>query len=167
MTVLIENELGYKFDFDELKLADEVVRAVLYEETCPYEAEVNIRLVDDDTIKHVNSQFRDINAVTDVLSFPAVEFTNPSEYAILKGNEMLYFNPDTNELMLGDIMLSIPRTKEQAMEYGHELRREYAFLIVHSMLHLLGYDHLKEVDEQIMKDKQEIILDKLRITRES
>ena len=76
------------------------------------------------------------------------------------------FNPDTGELLLGDIVISVPRAEAQAEEYGHSLRREYAFLIAHSMLHLLGYDHMSPEEAAVMEQKQEAALQALGITRD-
>ena len=165
MNVLIENEHHYQFDFDYIKVANDVIAGVLTMENCPYEAEVNIALVDDETICAINEEFRSINKPTDVLSFPMLEFTKPSNYDILSGDGVSYFHPDSGELMLGDIVISIPTTIRQAQEYEHGLKREYAFLIAHSMLHLLGYDHLRAQDAKEMETKQEKALEQLKITR--
>ena len=165
MSVLIENELGFQFDFDYVQVANEVVDTMLAMEECPYEAEVNITLVEDDTILKLNKEFRDIAKSTDVLSFPMLEFPKPADYDILNGSAEPYFHPDSGELILGDVVISVPTTIRQAQEYEHEVKREYAFLIAHSMLHLLGYDHLTEQEAKQMEEKQEKILKKLTITR--
>lgn len=165
MSVLIENELNYQFDFDYQKIAEEVVEATLILESCPYEAEVNITLVDDETILGINKEFRGISTPTDVLSFPMLEFTKPANYDILKNNGALYFHPDSGELILGDIVISIPTVMRQAKEYEHKIKREYAFLLTHSTLHLLGYDHLDKQEAQEMEEKQDKILEKLKIAR--
>ena len=113
-------------------------------------AEVNVTLVNDDEIKELNSAFRGIDKSTDVLSFPLGE---NGEYDI---------NPETDALMLGDIVISVEHALKQAEEYGHSIDREIAFLTVHSMLHLLGYDHVNnEAEEKEMFKKQEEILIKM------
>ena len=165
MSVLMDNELKVQFDFDYIQVANDVVDTALVMEECPYAAEVNITLVDDDTILELNKEFRDIAKPTDVLSFPMLEFPKPADYDILKGGAELYFHPDSGELLLGDIVISVPTMIRQAQEYEHESKREYAFLIAHSMLHLLGYDHLAEQEAKQMEEKQEKILEQLKITR--
>ena len=165
MSILMDNELEFQFDFDYVQVANDVVDTTLVIEDCPYAAEVNITLVDDDTILELNKEFRDIAKPTDVLSFPMLEFPKPADYDILKNSAELYFHPDSGELILGDIVISVPTAIRQAQEYEHEIKREYAFLIAHSMLHLLGYDHLEEQEARQMEEKQEKILEKLTITR--
>ena len=165
MSVLMDNELKFQFDFDYIQVANDVVDTTLATEDCPYAAEVNITLVDDDTILELNKEFRDIAKPTDVLSFPMLEFPKPADYDILNDSAKLYFHPDSGELILGDIVISVPTAIRQAQEYKHAIKREYAFLIAHSMLHLLGYDHLAEQEAKQMEEKQEKILKKLTITR--
>lgn len=165
MAVLIENEREYELDFDCQTVAEEVAARVLELERCPYEAEINLILTDDEEIRSTNHNFRGIDKETDVLSFPMVDFTNPANYDILENGFEIFFNPDTKALMLGDIMISVPRAKEQAEQFGHDLKREYAFLIAHSILHLLGYDHMSEEEAKVMELKQETALQDLNITR--
>ena len=93
-----------------------------------------------------------------------IDFPAPADYSILEQDDS-YFHPESGELLLGDIMISIPRAIEQAREYGHSLKREYAFLIAHSMLHLLGYDHMEENERLLMEQKQEQALQSLHIER--
>ena len=117
-------------------------------------------------IKRYNTEFRGIEKETDVLSFPNLDYVSPSDFSCMEGNEIDFINPESNEIILGDIIISINKVYSQAEEYGHTLKREFAFLIVHSMLHLLGYDHMDEEDAAIMEPKQEAILNSLNITRE-
>jgi len=166
MSILIENEHDYQLDFDYQKVAEDVIEATLTMEHCPYEAQVNITLVDDESIADINREFRGIDKATDVLSFPMIEFTKPAEYDIILGGNASYFELDSEELLLGDIIISIPTAIRQAREYGHDMTREYAFLIAHSVLHLLGYDHIDEQEANDMEKKQETILKKLGITRD-
>ena len=127
-------------------------------------SEINLILTTDEEIHRTNKEFRDMDRPTDVLSFPMVDFEAPADYDILEEDDS-YFHPETGELMLGDIMISIPRAVEQAKEYGHSVKREYAFLIAHSMLHLFGYDHMEEEERAVMEQKQREILQQLSITR--
>lgn len=166
MTLQFENEQEYRFPFDCEQIADLVVNQVLDAENCPYEAEVSLTLTDNQEIHRLNREFRQIDRPTDVLSFPLVDFPEPADYQVLEeeGWEDC-FNPETGELMLGDIVISVERAREQAAEYGHSLKREYAFLIAHSMLHLLGYDHMTPEEAADMEARQAKALDELGITR--
>ena len=113
-------------------------------------AEVEVTLVNDETIKEINAKFRNIDASTDVLSFPLGE------------NGVYDENPETGAKMLGDIVISVEHAISQADLYGHGIEREVAFLTVHSMLHLLGYDHEKGgLEKTIMREKEEKVLDAL------
>ena len=120
--------------------------------------------MDNNRIHDINKEFRDIDRPTDVLSFPMVEYDDAGEFAFLEDEDDC-FNPETGELMLGDIIISLDKVEEQAIAYGHSFTREYAFLIAHSMLHLMGYDHMTDDDASIMEAKQRAILDNLNITR--
>ena len=164
MTVDFENEQEQSFDFDFQEVASQVIETVLDQEQCPYEAQVSLVLTDDETIHRTNLEFRKIDRATDVLSFPMVDFPAPADYSVLEEDETC-FHPESGELLLGDIMISIPRAVEQAQSYGHSIKREYTFLVAHSMLHLLGYDHMEEEERQIMEEKQEQALQKLHIAR--
>ena len=113
-------------------------------------AEVEVSIVDDEIIKEMNKEFRNIDSSTDVLSFPLGE---NGEYDI---------NPETGAKMLGDIVISVDHATAQAELYGHGIEREFAFLTVHSMLHLLGYDHVNGgLEQTIMREKEESVLDAL------
>ena len=128
--------------------------AVLVHEQFEKTAEVGVRFVDDDEIRALNAKHRNIDDVTDVLSFPLGE---NGEYDV---------NHDTGALLLGDIVISLPRAVEQARLYGHTLQRELAFLTVHSMLHLLGYDHEAGGLEAVrMREKEEQVLVQLGLPR--
>ena len=112
----------------------------------------------------MNTEFREIAAPTDVLSFPMIPFETPADYAIVEEDES-YFDLDTDELLLGDIMISVDKVFAQAEEYGHSVTREFCFLVAHSMLHLLGYDHMTPEEAVVMENKQRTALDELGITR--
>ena len=130
--------------------------AALEEEGIDDTAEVSVTLVDNEGIRELNREHRDIDRETDVLSFP------------LGDDDGYEVDPDNDAIMLGDIVISLEKAAQQAEEYGHSYRREVAFLITHSLFHLLGYDHVNsEKEEKIMFGKQEKVLDKLGITREA
>lgn len=164
MTIEFEKEYDKDLGINYEEIADKVINAALDYEECPYEAEVSLTLVDNNRIHDINKEFRDIDRPTDVLSFPMVEYDNAGEFAFLEDEDDC-FNPETGELMLGDIIISLDKVEEQAIAYGHSFTREYAFLIAHSMLHLMGYDHMTDDDASIMEAKQRAILDNLNITR--
>ncbi len=165
MTVTMENESGQEFDFPYRELAEQVVEAVLDMENFPFETEVNVLLVTEEEIRAVNRTQRSQDQVTDVLSFPLIEYPGPGDFSQVDALEN-NFNPDTGEAMLGDILLCAQRVKEQAFAYGHSEKREYAFLIAHSMLHLLGYDHMRSEEASVMEGKQEKILQNMQIFRD-
>ena len=125
--------------------------------------EVSVSFVGEDEIRELNKEYRNNDNVTDVLSIPAVE--NPDRGVINVEEHAADLNPETWLLNLGDIIICLPRAKAQAKEYGHSLKREVAFLALHSLLHLLGYDHMIPEDEQQMTALQTEILDKLNIKR--
>lgn len=159
-------EGGADFDFDPVQVAAAVAGEALDEEKCPYAAEVSLTLVGEDAIHALNRSARRIDRVTDVLSFPMTEYSAPGNFKEAEASGWDSFDPDTGRLMLGDIVICVPRVFSQAAEYGHSVKREYAFLIAHSLLHLMGYDHMTEEEEKVMFAKQEKILRSLNITRE-
>ena len=139
--------------------------AVLAYEKFEKPAEVSISFIDNREIRHLNAEFRGKDIETDVLSFPQVEYESPVDFSWAEAHERDCFDPDTGELLLGDIVISLDKVKEQAEKYGHGVRREYAFLIAHSMLHLLGYDHMTEDEAKDMETRQSAVLEHLNITR--
>lgn len=167
MTFCVENETEVRFDFDEEELITKVATKTLSMLECPYEVEVNVLITDSQGIRTYNREYRDIDKETDVLSFPAVDYEEPGDFTLVEEHELDYMNPDSGELFLGDIMLCTERIFSQAQEYGHSVLREFAFLIAHSMLHLLGYDHMSKEEETEMFALQEKILEELGITREA
>lgn len=124
-------------------------------------AEVSVTFTDDGTVHEYNREYRNIDRPTDVLSFPACQFD--SGKVEVKGENI---DPETGALFLGDIMISLERANAQAEEYGHSRLRETAFLMAHSLLHLLGYDHMTEPDSRRMEALCGQALDRLGITRE-
>lgn len=130
------------------------VKGALAYEAFPYNAEVSVTFTDNAGIHELNLSHRGIDRPTDVLSFPMYDF---------RAGEL---PDDCGAVQLGDIVISLEKAREQAIEYGHTLKREIAFLAVHSTLHLLGYDHeLSEKDETDMFRRQDEIMEKLGITR--
>ena len=134
---------------------------------CPFECEADLTITDDEGIRRLNREFRGLDEPTDVLSFPLLEFNAPGRFDIGEADRVQDLDPETGELMLGSVVISLERAASQARSYGHSLKREIAFLIVHSMLHLQGFDHIKEEDRIVMEKAQEEILDGLKITREA
>ncbi len=164
MTLNIVCEVNPEFSFHYKKLAKELVTAVMDQERFEYEAEINLTLVDDAGIQEINREFRQIDRATDVLSFPMIDYKAPADFSGID-TQWDVVNPDTGEVMLGDIVISVDRVRRQAEEYGHSQKREYAFLIVHSMLHLFGYDHMEPEEAKVMETRQRMVLDNLKIYR--
>lgn len=165
MTIHIEEEVQPELPFHYKELAEEVIRAALKAEGFPFEAEIGLLLVSLEGIQEINSAQRGLDSPTDVLSFPLIEYRTPGDFSGI-GQEADNFNPDTGEVMLGDIVLCTDKVQEQAERFGHSMRREFAFLILHSMLHLFGYDHMEEEEAAIMEEKQHVILGQMGIVRE-
>lgn len=158
MTINIEYETEERLKVPYEEIIREVVEEALDFERCPYEAEVNVILTDNEDIRQINQEFRGIDSPTDVLSFPMIEYGAPSDFDHVEEMENDCFNPETGELLLGDIVVSTDKVKEQAGKYGHSETRELAFLVAHSMLHLCGYDHMEDSERAVMEKKQEEIL---------
>ena len=160
--VIIENNQDKEEISEELtETIDKVCRKTLELEGCEFDAEISVTIVDNEEIRRLNKEFRDKDAATDVLSFPILEFDED-------GNAIdADFDYDGGSVVLGDIVISAQRAREQAESFGHSFKREIAFLTVHSMLHLLGYDHVDDPEgEKIMTQKQETVLNRLNITRD-
>ena len=165
MTLVYETDTVYSFPFEPQEVAVKVITQTLTMENCPYETEINLLLTSDSEIQKLNQQFRNIDNPTDVLSFPTIDYSIPSDFTDVKENIIDVFHPETGELLLGDIVISVDRLRKQARSYGHSEKREFAFLIAHSVLHLLGYDHLNDDERRIMEEKQSMILNTLKILR--
>lgn len=164
--ILTEGPEGRRFDFDAPALADRVCGAVLNAENCPYDAQACLLVTDEEEVHRMNLEYRGIDRTTDVLSFPAVPFEAPADFSAAEESAMDCMDPDTGFLQLGDIVINASRVWEQAADYGHSPRREFAFLVAHSMLHLCGYDHMTGEEAAVMESKQEAILQALGIPRE-
>lgn len=150
MDVLFENNTNEEINY---KLIEKVISEALRYECVNDNTEVSVTIVDNEEIRKINNKFRNIDRATDVLSFPLIDFDNES------------LPDDGSKIYLGDIIISIERAKEQAKEYGHSIDREIGFLTAHSMLHLLGYDHMVPEEEKEMFAKQEEILNNLGLRR--
>lgn len=160
----MEEEGTIWLSFDTEEIAKTVTEAALDYIGCPYEAEINLLLTTNDEIQEMNRMFRQIDKATDVLSFPMLEYETAGDFSCFDDQEEV-FNPESGELMLGDIVISKDKVLEQAEAYGHSPVREYAFLIAHSMLHLFGYDHMEDEERKIMEEKQREIMEKVQILR--
>ncbi len=165
MTVYVEDGSGYSFDFPVKEQLDKLVSFVADYVRCPGELEVSVSIVTKGAIHEMNRQFRGVDRPTDVLSFPMMEYDGPEDFEGDAFQGSLTVSPDTGELMLGDIVLCAEVIHEQAEEYGHSELREFSFLVVHSMLHLFGHDHIGEEERSMMEERQRRILDLLQIYR--
>lgn len=155
MSVWIDNRTDWALTPAYEKLIGDVALKCLEYEGFDANCEISVSLVTGEEIKEINSQFRHMDKETDVLSFPMLTFQE-GEKAEVNEND---------EIILGDIIISVERAKEQAKEYGHSIEREIAFLTAHSMFHLLGYDHMNKEEEKEMFAKQKEVLENLGIKR--
>jgi len=150
MNIYIEE--GQAFDETLLSKMQEAGEFILREEDVDTDrAEVSLTIVLPDEIKSINAQYRDVDSVTDVLSFPQFEDLNSI--------------PEDGEICLGDVVICSERAYQQAEEYGHSPEREMVYLFVHSMLHLLGYDHMDEDEKKIMREKEERAMEYINLRR--
>ncbi len=144
------------------------VEAAIVSEDIATPVEIGLQIVSEEEIRTLNHDYREIDRVTDVLSFPMLEYT-PDEKPcdrVERAKAEGEVDPETEEVPLGDIIICQKRAMEQAEEYGHSFEREMAFLSVHSVLHLLGYDHMVPEEEKVMFSKQEAVLKGIGLTRE-
>lgn len=165
MTISISYETEKKLELPYTEIIEKVIQEAMDYEDCPYESEINVVLTDNEEIQRINQEFRGIDRATDVLSFPLVDYETPADFSHLEDAAEDYFNLETGELMLGDIIVSVEKVQEQAANYGHSQTRELAFLIAHSMLHLFGYDHMEDEERVVMERKQAEVLDRLGYRR--
>ena len=167
MIFYIDKECDIEFSFDADAVAKAIVEMSLDYVKCPYDIEVSLLITDNEGIREYNRDYRNIDKETDVLSFPNVDFEVPADFSNVEEQFEDYFNPDSGNLMLGDIIVSAHKVLEQAASYGHSEKREFAFLIAHSMLHLCGYDHMEDIERVEMEKHQEAILEALKIGRDA
>lgn len=135
-TFEIQRSLRYKIE----EYVSQCLKIECFFDNC----EISLSFVDDNEIQQLNNYYRDKDSPTDVLSFPMIESFEDLE--------------EEREIILGDIIVSIPRALSQAQEYGHSFERELCYLIVHGMFHLLGYDHMEEEDKYIMRQKEKLVM---------
>ena len=155
------------WDFSPEEIAKLVAEDVLAQAACPFDAMISLTVTEDDEIQEMNRDYRDIDAPTDVLSFPNLEYDTPGVFPEDAADSFDTVDPETGRVLLGDIVINAVRVNEQAESYGHSRRREYAFLVAHSMYHLLGYDHMTPEEAAVMEEKQESTLQRLGITRDA
>ncbi|CUP61131.1 rRNA maturation RNase YbeY [Clostridium baratii] len=155
-----------KIDEEFQNKLEEVINFALKEEEVTVPAEISMLFVDNEEIREINNDTRGIDRATDVLSFPMLDYEDKKVFKeMYKDKEFNETFMDGEELVLGDIVLSLERALEQSEEYNHSFTREACYLVVHSVLHLLGYDHMEDEDKKVMRKREEEILGKLDITR--
>ncbi len=152
---------------ETMQLIETVLDAGLENEGIDTDVEISVTITTAEEVHRINREFRGIDRTTDVLSFPMVEYpsVDMDPETRRQAVEASEWNPDTEAVLLGDIIINDQQAQLQAEEYGHSLQREIAFLTIHSLLHLLGYDHMEEDQEQQMREHQNQVLEKLHITR--
>ena len=159
----MEERPGAPEDAQTRQLLTRVMEQVLADEGIEMEVMVGVTLVEPERIREINRDFRRVDSVTDVLSFPMIDgmLADASPAALLG-----CVDPETGALELGDLVICPDRAAEQAQEYGHSLQRELGYLCAHGMLHLLGYDHEDEDERAVMRQKEEKALAALSLTRD-
>lgn len=158
MVIDITYEAQKKLHISYKKIIEDIVSASIDYLSCPYEIEVSVSIVDEETIQSLNSEYRGIDKATDVLSFPANDYFEPAKFDEFEDIDEA-FNMETGDFLLGDIILSAEHIIKQADEYGHTRKRELAFLVAHSMLHLVGFDHIDDTEREKMELMQREILE--------
>ena len=167
MIFCVETECEESLPFSAEEAGERVAAPVLAQEGCPFPCCVNVLLTNDAEIRVLNREHRGIDAPTDVLSFPFLPFEAPAAFMEPEASDPSATDPEAEAVLLGDIAISVERVFAQAAEYGHSVLREYAFLVAHSMLHLIGYDHETEEESAVMEARQEQALRALGITRDT
>ena len=149
-----------------LSLMQQVICHAVKDETGSDSFELSLTVTNDDAIRELNRTYRNIDRSTDVLSFPLVDFDG-YEDAMQDFEDPEYIDPETGAVALGDIVLSLEHAQQQAAEFGHSLERETCYFCVHSVLHLLGYDHIDPQDQALMRQREEEILHAFDLSRKS
>ena len=145
----IDNRSGVELDASVYEKVEEYIIITLQQENVLVPCEISFSLVIPEEIQELNAEYRNIDKETDVLSFPMLEFP--------EDEDMLTYETGI-PVMLGDIVISTTRAAEQAEAYGHSLEREICYLSVHSVLHLLGYDHMEEDEKRVMRAREKAIM---------
>lgn len=141
------------------KIIKEVIKtAFKKEELCKLNLYINVILTTPENIRKINKEYRNVDKATDVLSFPMFEKKELDEMILQDQKNKVYD-------VLGDIVISIEKVKEQAEEYGHSFKRELAYMVVHGFYHLMGYDHMNDTEKEVMRQKEEVVLEILNIKR--
>lgn len=159
-----QNRIEFTSEYE--KIIKELIDCALKEEGVSVPYEVSMILIDNGEIRKINREMRNIDRATDVLSFPMLEYPDKKVFKETYADTKLkdeYL--DDGDLVLGDIALSLERAQEQSVEFGHSFIRECTYLTVHSILHLLGYDHMIESDKKVMRKREEEILEKFNLGR--
>lgn len=133
------------------KMRQAACEALAYENVTNDDIEISLTFTDEDEIREINRDYREIDSVTDVLSFP--QFESPQDI------------PESGYCLLGDVVICVPRAESQAEEYGHSEERELVYLFTHSMFHLLGYDHMEEEEKRVMRQAEEAVMEKTGVRR--
>jgi probable rRNA maturation factor len=165
--IFIDNRQNKIVVTNELETAiKDVIEYTLKEEKLLIDNEVSVILIDNEEIKEINLKYRGIDQITDVLSFPMLDYTKNKVFKDVYINYK-FDQSDLNDerLVIGDVALSLEKASQQSEEFGHSFIRECAYLTVHSILHLLGYDHMEEVEKNIMRKREEEILSNFKISR--
>ena len=166
MAIHIEYETDLSLEIPVEDIICNVIDTALDMYDCPYEAEVNVIITDNNSIAAINEEYRNIAKPTDVLSFPMIDYETAGDFSIIDQlPEEECFDPDSGELLLGDIILSVEKIIEQAESYGHSKERELGFLTAHSMLHLFGFDHMEDDEKAEMRAKEESVMEQINVTR--
>ena len=166
MSIHIEYETELSLGIASEDIITQVIDTALDMYECPYEAEVNVILTDNSSIAAINEEYRNLARPTDVLSFPMLEYDMPGDFSMIDQlPEEECFDPDSGELLLGDIIISVEKVIEQAEAYGHSKERELGFLTAHSMLHLFGFDHMEDDERKDMEVRQEEVLERVGLRR--
>lgn len=152
----------YNANDDVKQLADSIYSATLEHFAQADIFEIEAEIISAEEIQSINLETRGVDSVTDVLSFPSLEI---KKLPILKKDYPFDIDPDTGNIMLGELVMCMERITEQAEDFGHSLTRETGYLFLHGLLHLLGFDHMKEEDKTVMRQHEEAILDVLNIKR--
>lgn len=150
-------------DEESKNLIEKAIEAVLFEEQPDFDVFISVLVCDKEEIRSINNEQREIDKATDVLSFPALKFDE--NYNLLEEISDYDYDPELEAVYLGDMVLCADVAREQAEEYGHSVDREFAYLTVHSMYHLFGYDHMEENMKADMRKKEETVLKKLGLER--